>query len=314
MPTTTASYGLGPFSLISEIPLPELPAGRPAGIPVSVVLGSVPGEIPSPTFASEFCTASPQDLLLHIKNVASYYIHAGREVIVQPCANGNALDIRGYLLSNIFAILCHQLRLLPLHASAVKIGNGTVAFLGNSGAGKSTLAAFLVARGFPLVADDICLLDPDAPPQSRVLPVAPWVKLWRTSLDALGQPQDGLTRTFMDEDKYRVPAENLTKVEVQPLSLRGLVFLKRLEDDTSAPGLQSMGAAHSVVEAMRYTYQQYLLDWLGLQEQHFTRCSQAISGAHAVTLSRPWGFAGLEEVANLLQDYFGSPVALVDEY
>jgi hypothetical protein len=307
MPKLPAFYDFGPFSLSSDIQLPELPPSKTAGLPVRITLGRVPETIPEPTFQSPYCIASRHELLLHIDGVASYYIGNGKKVVVQPAPDGNDLDIRGYLLGHIFAILCHQRRLLPLHASAVRMGSGAVAFLGDSGAGKSTLAAFLVARGFPLVADDVCLLDPDAPAQQRVLPVAPWLKLWRTSLEALGQPQDGLSRTFHDEDKYRVPVGDLAMVEEQRLPLTALVFLKRNDDPAAKTVLHPLSPAQSMVEAMRFTYQQYLLGWLGLQEEHFKRSSMAIAGAIALTCHRPWGFGQLEALAEQLEDQFGRP-------
>jgi hypothetical protein len=304
-----AVYDFGPFSLTSDLPLPELPPSKTARLPVRISIGEVPETIADPTFRSAYCTASRSELLLHIQGVAAYHIQDGREVVVQPEPGSNDLDIRGYLLGNIFAILCHQRRLLPLHASAVRIGTGVVAFLGDSGAGKSTLAAFLLERGHSLVADDVCLLDPDAPAQERVLPVAPWLKLWRTSLEALGKQQDGLSRTFHDEDKYRVPVGELARVDEQRLPLTALIFLRWNDEADAKTVLQPMGPAQSMVEAMRFTYQKYLLDWLGLQEEHFARCSLAIAGARAFACHRRWGFGELETLAEQLEDQFGEPTA-----
>lgn len=269
-------------------------------------MGAVPGVIADPTFSNPAFTASSSELLMQISGVASYYIQGGSLVIVEPAAGASELDIRGYLLGTAFAILCHQRRLLPLHACAVRMGGGTVAFLGDSGAGKSTLAAFLVERGFPLVADDVCLLDPDAAPSARVIPVAPWLKLWRTSLDALGRGEDGLSRTFNDEEKFRVPVGGVDQAEEKRLALTALVILKRDAPSGSLPQLASVRAAQSVVESMRFTYQQYLLEWLGLQEDHFRRTSMAIAGAKVFVFDRPWGFDEFENVLDVLTGQFGS--------
>ena len=46
-----------------------------------------------------------------------------------------------------------------LHASAVALDGRAVAFLGASGVGKTSLAARLVARGAPLVTDDVLAVD-----------------------------------------------------------------------------------------------------------------------------------------------------------
>jgi hypothetical protein len=48
-----------------------------------------------------------------------------------------------------------------LHASAISTPAGTVAFIGEAGSGKSVLAAELVARGYPLVCDDVLTVSRD---------------------------------------------------------------------------------------------------------------------------------------------------------
>ncbi len=306
MESSSHTYAYGPFSLKSDILLPELPLSTSAGLPVIISLGKVPALVAYPTFSNPAFTASQSELLMHISGVADYYVEGGTRVIVEPAPGSSELDIRGYLLGTAFAILCHQRRLLPLHACAVRMGGGTVAFLGDSGAGKSTLAAFLVSRGFQLVADDVCLLDPDAHPSARVIPVAPWLKLWRTSLDALGRHEDGLTRTFQDEEKFRVPVGSIDQAAEERLPLSALVILRRSAGADSVPELVPIRAAQSVVESMRFTYQQYLLEWLGLQEDHFRRTSMAIAGAGVFIFNRPWGFQEVDSVLDVLVRQFTS--------
>lgn len=47
----------------------------------------------------------------------------------------------------------------PLHATAVVVNGEAIAFLGDCGYGKSTLGAAFVARGFPLLTDDVLALE-----------------------------------------------------------------------------------------------------------------------------------------------------------
>ena len=47
----------------------------------------------------------------------------------------------------------------PLHATAVVVDGEAVAFLGDCGYGKSTLGAAFLARGFPLLTDDVLALE-----------------------------------------------------------------------------------------------------------------------------------------------------------
>ena len=105
----------------------------------------------------------------------------------RPRRCSSSLDVRAYLLGSIFVVLCQQRGLLPLHASAIAGKSGVVAFLANSGQGKSTLAAHLAQRGFRVLADDVCLVDATQPGSAMVIPTAPWLKLWRNSLENLGR-------------------------------------------------------------------------------------------------------------------------------
>jgi hypothetical protein len=304
-------YELGPFALISDLPLPELPSdptpGRPVTdqlMPVSITLGQVPQYVSAPVFSTPSCTASSHEVILRIPTVATFYVGKGNRVVIEPSPGCEESEIRAYLLANIFAILCHQQRLLPLHASAVRFGEGAVAFLGDSGAGKSTLAAMLVARGFPLVADDICLLDPEAEASQRVIPIAPWLKLWGNSLQAMGHDRKGLTRIFANEEKFRVPTHNFLPIQKTRLPLRGLIILKKETGNDHAPLLQSLSPVQSIAAAMRFTYQQYLLDSLGLNQEHFSRCGASISGTLAFDAHCAWGLEALPHLADRLQVQF----------
>jgi hypothetical protein len=190
------------------------------------------------------------------------------------------------------------------------MGGGVIAFLGASGAGKSTLAAFLAQADYPLVADDICLLDPAAPAEARVLPVAPWLKLWRGSLEALGHSANGLTQTFSDEDKFRVPmahpmasASMPAAVEPGRLPLRAVVVLDRREAGSGVE-LATLKPVQAITQMMKFTYQAYLLDWLGLRGEHFASCGKGLEGATAYICVRDWGFDSLPAVVDRLRAEF----------
>ncbi len=66
---------------------------------------------------------------------------------------------RQLLMGPGLGAICHQRGLLPLHASAVRVGSRCVAFVGSSGAGKSTLAGLLSMRGYTVLADDLSVLE-----------------------------------------------------------------------------------------------------------------------------------------------------------
>ena len=157
------------------------------------------------------CFATSTQYLLRIHGIGRYLVSNGREIVVSPEAGALPLDVRAYLLGTLFVVLCQQRELLPLHASAVSDGKGVVAFLARSGQGKSSLAAHLAQRGFHVLADDVCLIDSSQAHEAMVIPTAPWLKLWRNSLQNLGWQAEGLERVFSEDDKYRLPLESVLR-------------------------------------------------------------------------------------------------------
>jgi hypothetical protein len=158
-------YRIGPLLYVTELLLPELPQAVPAPgeRPVQIRLGKAPAALRAPRATAQSYEANDTEFLLRLPDVATFYARDGVEIVVDRAEGVAELDVRSYLMGSLFAVLCHQRGLLPLHGSAVETPRGAVAFLGASGAGKSSIAAFLSRRGHRILADDICLVDPAAP-------------------------------------------------------------------------------------------------------------------------------------------------------
>jgi hypothetical protein len=291
-------YRIGPLLYVSEMLLPELPAGElePDEQPVSIRSGTVPRALPGARASSAWYEATPSEFLLRLPSVASYYVRQGEEVLIEPAAGAAELDVRSYLMGSVFAALCHQRGMLPLHASAVAAHGGAIAFLGPSGAGKSSLVAFLALRGHRVLADDICLIDPAAPRHLRVRPVAPWLKLWSSTLEALGESSTGMSRVFTDDDKYRYTL----KQPMAPAALSTVVLLERAEDGSS-PQLERVTPVQALHGLLDNTYQAWLVRALGQTDSYFLRCGVALEGVRVFRLQRPWGFAAMDQTLDLLE-------------
>jgi len=302
MKQVTGVYLLGGITLVSEIALPELPRiqhERATPHPVNIRLGDMQEHWPDAVEVDPDCFATPSQYFLRIRGIARYLVSNGREIVVSPYADALPLDVRAYLLGTIFVVLCQQRGLLPLHASAVSSRHGVVAFLGRSGQGKSSLAAHLAQRGFAVVADDVCLVDPAPPGETMVIPTAPWLKLWRNSLENLGRPADGLERVFSEDDKYRLPLPS----GLTPEPIRTLMFLEDGEKSSPAINFEEVSAVEAVPLLMNLTHSAYLLQATGQRQESFLRCGKVSSQARAYRLKRPWGLAHLESTVNALQRF-----------
>ncbi|MGI8771659.1 MAG: hypothetical protein ACR2JE_09495 [Acidobacteriaceae bacterium] len=305
------AYRIGPFCYQTDLSIPELKLGPVDGCPViNVALGVIPEALLQPLINTKDCQAAIDEFLLRIPGVAGYYARNGREVTVQLEPGAPALDVRAYLLSSIFAALCHQRHLLPLHAGAVRTERGVVAFLGASGAGKSSLIAFLARRGYPVVCDDICLIDPAAPLERRVRPVAHWLKLWRSTMDVLGEQPDLRMRTFTEDDKYRVGLAD----DETPLPLAELIILRKMDLEENHDGesglrrtiFRELTPAQAVQSMLQLTYQAWLVHGTGQTPAYFERCGKALGGVKAFSMERPWGFAAMDATLDALEEHLGS--------
>jgi hypothetical protein len=319
-------YVLGGITLFSDIVLAELPLiqrEHATPHPVSIRLGEVSDHWPGAVELDPDCFATPSLYFLRIHGIARYLVSNGREIVISPDPGALPLDVRAYLLGTIFVVLCQQRGLLPLHASAVSSSpldgrRGAVAFVARSGRGKSSLAAHLAQRGFRVLADDVCLIDPTPVDDVMVIPAAPWLKLWRNSLENLGRPAEGLERVFSEDDKYRLPLE--TTLEPEPI--RKLIFLE--SDGLESNGLASDGTegdppSSSVTEIeeippaaaipllMNLTHQAYLLQATGQRQESFLHCGRVSSQARAYRLTRPWGLTYLESTLDKLETFLLEP-------
>jgi hypothetical protein len=292
-------YELGGITLLSDLPLPELPRLQPQALSSQPATVRLVEGIEPPDGMIEVapgCLASASRYSLRIPGLAAYQVNHGSEILVSPEPGALPLDVRAYLLATLFIVLCQQRGLLPLHASAISNGDGVVAFVARSGQGKSSLAAHLFERGFTVVGDDVCLINTELNP-AMVVPVAPWLKLWRNSLETLGKGSEGLQRVFSEDDKYRLPLNS--KLESQPI--RRLVFLESV--DLPAPVMEEVTAIEAIPLLMDLTHQAYLLEATGQRQQSFLRCSRIASQARSYRLLRPWGLSHLDETLDLLENF-----------
>ncbi len=319
-PAAPHIYFYGPFRLDSEIAIPELrnlPATSADPRTVRILLGGVPQSLDHARSYGDFAQVAPSEFLLDIQGTARYYVRNGNQVRLEIEPGTPIANVSTYLLGSVFGALCHQNGLLPLHASAVECEGGVIAFLGASGAGKSTLAACLHRRGHPIVADDICLLEPidtTAGPL-RVIPVAGWLKLWNQSLEHLGETPEEQHRVFSTDDKFRLylpPTE--TSSETSARHLARVVFLEKSAAGDPAsppqPTLQRLDPPTAIAGLMDMTYAPFVPALTGQDVRAFRQCTRVFQHAHAYRLTVPWELDRIDATLDLLERDLFAPLAV----
>lgn len=83
----------------------------------------------------------------------------GRTIRYRLLERTSLESLSTYLLGQALSFSLIARGVDPLHGTAVAVNGGAVVFLGDCGAGKSTLGAAMLARGFPIVTDDLVAIE-----------------------------------------------------------------------------------------------------------------------------------------------------------
>ncbi|MBT8216517.1 MAG: hypothetical protein KJO17_06695, partial [Acidimicrobiia bacterium] len=132
--------------MASDVPLPGRLLEGSQQPDVAIRWGTVPATIEDVIGEGLIFQASARELLLDVEGTARFLISDGRRVVVEGSPGVPDSRIRLFLLGSVFGAILHQRGLLPLHGSAVEVGDRCMIFVGVAGSGKSTVAAALAKR------------------------------------------------------------------------------------------------------------------------------------------------------------------------
>lgn len=135
----------------------------------------------------------------------------------------------GLFLAGELSTLLLQARGRPcLHASAVAIDGGAVAFLGPQGRGKSTMAANFLSHGASLLTDDLLSLRVGAT-HVHATPGLPMMKLWRKSVEHTLRLNDDLPNVVALMDKKLVSVQGRYAYATDAVPLKAIYLLERYD-------------------------------------------------------------------------------------
>jgi hypothetical protein len=119
------------------------------------------------------------------------------------------------------ALLCFLRRGdLPLHASAVQVGDGALVIGAPSRFGKTTLAAAFWREGFRVLSEDLVCIAPSGP---SVLPGPALLRLRPDMAEHLGILGD--PAAIVGADRVRLPLSGAAAGDSRPVPLRGVVVI-----------------------------------------------------------------------------------------
>lgn len=214
--------------------------------------------------------------------------------ILIGCIMGTALRLQGKIC---------------LHSSVIAVGEYAIAIIGAKGAGKSTTAAALAKCGYPILADDIAVLD-DCGETINVQPGYPRLRLWKSAVNAVYGSEVELSQVFRQTDKHFVELnQNNTsswRFYDQPLPLAAIYVLGERQQSLTAPSIKPIIPQIGLMDLMTHRYPQSLKLERDMQTREFAILGRLSAAVPIRQLHREDSLAGLSEVCDaILEDVAG---------
>jgi hypothetical protein len=169
-------------------------------------------------------------------------------------------DLATYLLGPVMGFVLRLRHRTCLHASAVQIGKGGVALVGDAGLGKSTTAAALALRGVAVCSEDIVPLA-ETHGKFEIIPGYPRVCLWPDSVEMLLGARDALPLLTPTWEKRYLPLDGSRAKFVNESMPLGLVYVFGARIDSErAPFVEELHRKEALLELVQNTYMNWLPD------------------------------------------------------
>ncbi len=236
----------------------------------------------------------------------------GRRIWFGSLGTNSLESLQVYLLGRALSFALVKQGFEPIHATAVVLDGGALAFLGESGHGKSSLAAGFLGDGCRLLTDDLLLVSqlsgrPEAQPGPPRIKVFPWVARRCLGLTGVGVPMNN------GSDKLVLPLGEHHH-HSRPAPLRAVYVLSGPREVFRKQRIQiaTLSQREAFVELIRHTFNYVVTDPKRLQ-QLFSKSLQLASRVPVKRISYPRDLALLPEVRGRILTDLADDARVSDE-
>ena len=299
-------YSAFGFQIASDFQLPPLISSSHTAADITVSARAVdPNGLEAPDVVKPLCQIQKDKLWLHIPNVAYFLIEDGRSITYQKEPGCDDDSLRLFILGSCFGAVFHQRGCLVLHANAIKVGDDCVVFMGPSGNGKSSLAAGFYLRGYPILTDDVAVVDSEG----YVYSGYPQLKLWADVARRLQIDTAGLHRIRPQVEKFAFPT--ISNFVATRAKLRAAYVLStHNQDDIVLSRIAGMAKFNPL---KNNTYRINYVKGLHQQPVHFQLISTLAQQIQLFHISRPKAHFCLDEMISLLEAHWVSELGVSGE-
>lgn len=241
--------------------------------------------------------SNDETIILHFAAIADFYLWTDR-IICHPLSSDNAFMIEICFLGIVLACWFELQGIVALHASATVINGRAVAFLSSNKGGKTSLAAALMQQGYPLLTDDILLVDLQ---DGRAVGRSgyPQMRMWPEQAALFfGEGQD-FPVVHPNLDKRRIPIDFETSGFFQSgrFPLHHCYIPERYEPENSySITIDPVSPIEAVLTLAGYSFLYWLVDAMGLQAKRLQTFTQIIQSVGISRLIYPSGVEHLPAV------------------
>ena len=198
-------------------------------------------------------------VLCYAEGVRFVVSASGSEIEVWWDAPLTEVDAADYLLGSVLAFVVRLRGMVPLHASAVVVQDQAVLFAGAAGAGKSSLAAAFAVLGFPVLSDDLVVMD-DSSGDVLVFPSLARVSVWPDSAGILFSTKSLPVHSPVYAKRCLDLVEHGYRFYERPLPVGMICVLASRNASNPQPTIRPLRPQTALMNLVSHTYGNYLLD------------------------------------------------------
>jgi hypothetical protein len=233
--------------------------------------------------------------LLTIRSVGSSYLlcyaegtrflvsASGREVDAwweEPLTDVDAAD---YLLGGVLAFIARLRGRVPVHASAVVIHDQAILFAGAAGAGKSSIASAFAVLGYPVLSDDVVVID-DSSGGVVAYPSRARLSLWPDSAASLFSTKSLPAHSPVYAKRRLDLVDHGYHFHERPVPVGTICVLASRGASTHGPTIRVLRPQAALMNLVSHTYGNYLLD-ASMRAREFDVLGRIAESVHVSELS-----------------------------
>ena len=243
--------------------------------------------------------------VLRFPRLADFYLWPDRIAChLRDPRHDYLVEIR--LLGPVLSYWMERRGICALHASAVAVGGGTVAFLSGNAGGKTAMAAALLKAGGLLLSDDILMVERRRG-GIRAHPAYPQMRMWPDEARHFLGHCRGLERIHPRYATRRIPvgANGLGGFCAMARKLDGICILERrgARERGHEVRITPVSPQAALMALLRHSFSPRLVEAAGLQPRRLRLLARIVDEVPVRKVVFPSGFERLRHVCDAVLTY-----------